>query len=50
MRTRLTRRTQSRHAGPRQVTPFVDRSTVPCPLRGDADLGTVPAAASRVAP
>ena len=50
MRTRLTRLTQSRHPGRRQVTPFVDRSTVPCPPRGDADLGRVPAAASPVAP
>ncbi len=49
MRTRLTRLTQSRHPGPRQVTLFVDRSTMPCPLRADADLGTVPAAAPRVA-
>lgn len=40
MRTRLTRLVQSLAGGRREVTLFVDGSTVACPLRGDTNLET----------
>jgi hypothetical protein len=40
MRTRLTRLAQSLPFGRRQVTLYVDGSTVACPLRGDTNLET----------